>query len=89
MICRAHAILRFDPTKGLGGLDAIFAQFNDVIRSGYFEFRLVDSSSFDSHLAAPAHLRLVYAEHGHKRALESEGLIDFEHRLGFVQLRQR
>ncbi|KAL1518601.1 hypothetical protein AB1Y20_002889 [Prymnesium parvum] len=62
-------------TTGLGGLDAVFSQFESVCSTGTYEFCL-----------RKARLQLTYSEYGHAQdPLLSESLTDFEQRLGFVQ----
>ena len=83
-------------SKGLGGLDAIFAQYSCVMHTGFFEFHVTASQTSEDNAteddlsgvgsaALPqgslSELRLVYEEHGQPRVLRAE---DLTVRLGFV-----
>lgn len=51
--------------SGLGGLDAVFSQFECVLASGWFEFGVGDAAGF----------RLVFDEYGTEKQLQSEDLV--------------
>eukprot|EP00908_Phaeocystis_cordata_P013252 Transcript_24297.p2 GENE.Transcript_24297~~Transcript_24297.p2 ORF type:complete len:659 (+),score=143.51 Transcript_24297:4110-6086(+) len=66
--------------NGLSGLEAVFSQYDEVREFGYFELSFQSDSLKISYTGADGNPR---------PQLSGTSLVDFEHRLGFVQLDEK